>query len=72
MYTGSVPLFFEVFYRGLNLLIAGDWFSIDLIKKAAFYDDNTERRWHAFTGGSNIPALNELLDTFGFAFGETS
>ena len=62
----------EVVYRGLNLLIAADWYSIGLMKKAAFYDDNTERRWHAYTGGSNNPALNELLGKFGFAFGEES
>lgn len=36
-----------------------------------FFDDNTRSWWTPLTGGSNIPALNDLLSPFGIAFGDT-
>lgn len=36
-----------------------------------FYDENTRQWWIPETGGANIPALNELLATWGIAFGDT-
>ena len=36
-----------------------------------FYDENTRQWWVPITGGANIPALNELMSTWGIAFGDT-
>lgn len=36
-----------------------------------FFDDNTRSWWTPVTGGSNVPALNDLLEPFGAAFGDT-
>ena len=35
-----------------------------------FFDDNTHSHWTPVTGGANVPALNDLLKPFGFAFGD--
>ncbi|XP_059306975.1 subtilisin-like protease SBT6.1 [Lycium ferocissimum] len=37
--------------------------------KMRFFDDNTRIWWTLVTGGSNVPALNDLLASFGIAFG---
>ena len=39
--------------------------------KVNFYDENTRQWWVPITGGANIPALNELMSTWGIAFGDT-
>ena len=36
-----------------------------------FYDENTRQWWIPETGGANIPALNDLLSSWGIAFGDT-
>ena len=36
-----------------------------------FYDENTRQWWVPITGGANIPAINELMSTWGIAFGDT-
>jgi membrane-bound transcription factor site-1 protease len=33
-------------------------------------DENTRQWWVPVTGGANVPALNELLSTWGIAFGD--
>jgi membrane-bound transcription factor site-1 protease len=56
--------------NGLNLIAVADWFNEKLIEKIHFDDPNTkEKLWYPETGGANVPALNELLGVFGFAFG---
>lgn len=35
-----------------------------------FFDDNTRSWWTPITGGSNVPALNELLAPHGISLGE--
>ena len=35
-----------------------------------FFDENTQQWWTPITGGSNIPALNDLLTQFGLAFSD--
>ena len=42
-----------------------------LFFQVKFYDENTRQWWIPETGGANIPALNELLATWGIAFGDT-
>lgn len=34
-----------------GLIVFADWYDVDLVKKAAFYDDNTRSWWQAATGG---------------------
>ena len=36
-----------------------------------FYDENTRQWGVPITGGANIPALNELMSTWGIALGDT-
>ncbi len=35
-----------------------------------FFDDNTRSWWTPVTGGSNVPALNDLLAPYGIALGD--
>jgi membrane-bound transcription factor site-1 protease len=41
-----------------------------MIQMITMIDDNTKRWWHPLTGGANLPALNDLLQPFGIAFGD--
>ena len=41
------------------------------MKKVNFYDENTRQWWVPITGGSNVPALNDLLGQWGVALGDT-
>jgi len=34
-----------------------------------FFDENTKQWWMPVTGGSNIPALNDLLAPYGISLG---
>uniref|UniRef100_A0A7E4VNI1 CN hydrolase domain-containing protein n=1 Tax=Panagrellus redivivus TaxID=6233 RepID=A0A7E4VNI1_PANRE len=56
--------------HGLSIIAFADWFNATLIEKIQFFDENTRQYWMPETGGCNIPALNELLQRFGFAFGD--
>lgn len=40
------------------------------MKKINFFDDNTRQWWTPATGGSNVPALNDLLKEYGIALGD--
>ncbi|KAI3781823.1 hypothetical protein L2E82_11849 [Cichorium intybus] len=60
----------DVTVTGLGLVVFGDWYNVDTIVKMRFFDDNTRSWWTPVTGGANIPALNDLLDPFGIAFGD--
>jgi hypothetical protein len=40
------------------------------LKQMKFFDDNTRSWWTPITGGSNVPALNELLAPHGITLGE--
>jgi len=53
----------------LSLAIIADWYSVEHLERIQFYDQNTLRWWTPVTGGSNVPALNDLLADFGIAFG---
>ncbi|XP_057750293.1 subtilisin-like protease SBT6.1 [Arachis stenosperma] len=60
----------DVMYTGLGLAIFAEWYNVDTMVKMRFFDDNTRSWWTPVTGGSNIPALNDLLAPFGIAFGD--
>lgn len=56
--------------EGLGLIVLADWYNKEIMEKIIFFDENTKSKWIPVTGGSNLPALNGLLEPFGIAFGE--
>ncbi len=59
----------DVREHGLALVVIADWYNVDVMAQLRFFDDNTRNWWFPETGGSNIPALNDLLRPFGMSFG---
>ncbi|XP_050300873.1 membrane-bound transcription factor site-1 protease isoform X2 [Anthonomus grandis grandis] len=55
---------------GLSVIIFADWYNVTVMKKVKFYDENTRQWWMPDTGGANLPALNELLASWGIQFGD--
>ncbi|KAM7276499.1 hypothetical protein ACFE04_018365 [Oxalis oulophora] len=60
----------DVLNTGLGLAVFAEWYNVDTMVKMRFFDDNTRSWWTPITGGSNVPALNDLLAPFGIAFGD--
>ncbi|CAA0823328.1 Subtilisin-like protease SBT6.1 [Striga hermonthica] len=60
----------DVINNGLGLAVFADWYNVDSMMKMKFFDDNTRSWWTPVTGGANVPALNNLLEPFGIAFGD--
>ncbi|XP_010254111.1 PREDICTED: subtilisin-like protease SBT6.1 [Nelumbo nucifera] len=60
----------DVINNGLGLAVFAEWYNVDTMVKMRFFDDNTRSWWTPVTGGANIPALNDLLEPFGIAFGD--
>ncbi|XP_031630822.1 membrane-bound transcription factor site-1 protease isoform X2 [Contarinia nasturtii] len=60
----------DILEFNLSVIVFADWYNTSVIRKIKFYDENTRQWWMPDTGGANIPALNELLDQFGIAFGD--
>ncbi|VDK74993.1 unnamed protein product [Litomosoides sigmodontis] len=54
-------LYDEVNNANLNLIIFADWYNTSVIQKIRFMDENTKQWWEPETGGTNLPALNDLL-----------
>jgi hypothetical protein len=57
--------------QGLGLLLFPEWYNIDAMNRMRFFDDNTRSWWTPVTGGSNIPAVNDLVAPFGLTFAST-
>lgn len=59
----------DVKERGLSLIVYADWYNTKLIKEPYF---EIEMSWDVnfATGGSNAPALNDLLEDIGVRFGD--
>lgn len=55
---------------GMSLVVFADWYNASLLRHVKFYDENTRQWWIPETGGSNIPALNDLLSMYQVAFGD--
>lgn len=55
---------------GLSIIVFADWYNVTIMKKVKFYDENTRRWWMPDTGGANVPALNDLLASWGIEFGD--
>jgi membrane-bound transcription factor site-1 protease len=58
----------DVKMNGLSVIVFADWYNVDVIKSAIFFDENSKEWWTPLTGGSNIPALNDLLQPFNISF----
>eukprot|EP01129_Flabellula_baltica_P013902 TRINITY_DN6554_c0_g1_i1.p1 TRINITY_DN6554_c0_g1~~TRINITY_DN6554_c0_g1_i1.p1 ORF type:complete len:945 (+),score=173.31 TRINITY_DN6554_c0_g1_i1:1-2835(+) len=56
--------------EGMSLVVLADWYDTELLDKLKIMDENTQQMWIPITGGANIPAVNELLETYGIAFGD--
>ena len=61
---------YDVMNKGLSVIIFADWYNEQLINDVRFFDDNTRSLWDALTGGSNIVALNQILEPFDIQFGD--
>ncbi|XP_037817846.1 membrane-bound transcription factor site-1 protease-like [Lucilia sericata] len=57
----------DVFELGLGIIIFADWYNSSVMNKMKFFDENTREWWIPDTGGSNIPALNDMLQGFGIS-----
>lgn len=55
---------------GLSVIVFADWYNVTVMKKVKFYDENTRQWWMPDTGGANVPALNDLLASWGIQFGD--
>ncbi|VDK51699.1 unnamed protein product [Anisakis simplex] len=62
-------LYLDVVDSGLNLVVFADWFNASVIDKIRFLDENTKQWWQPETGGSNVPALNDLLSYWNITLG---
>lgn len=61
----------DVAESGLNMVVFADWFNVSVMNKIRFYDENTKQWWEPETGGSNVPALNQLLAKWDIALSGT-
>ena len=61
----------DVNEKGLSLIVYADWYDFNKLKPVYF---EAEMHWNVefVTGGSNIPALNDLLSDLGVAFADGS
>lgn len=65
-----VALQAAVKYSNVSLIVFADWYDNRMLDSLELFDTSTLSKWHAITGGSNIPAVNELLQDFHIAFGD--
>jgi len=54
----------------LSVLVISDWYNEEVIDKIKFFDDGSKQWWTPVTGGSNIPAINDLLQNYHISFGK--
>ncbi len=52
------------------MIVFGEWYNNNVIKKIKFYDENTRQWWLPDTGGANVPALNDLMKSWGVQFSD--
>lgn len=55
----------DVAEKGLSVLVFADWYNTTVMKEMQQCNPDTSTLWMPDTGGSNVPALNELLEGFG-------
>ncbi|CAI5724931.1 unnamed protein product [Peronospora farinosa] len=64
----SVALQAAVKFLNVSLIVFADWYDNRLLDSLELFDMTTLSKWHAITGGTNIPAIHELLQNFPIAF----
>lgn len=57
-------------HHGMALIIAAEWYNVDIMREIRFEDDNTRSWWSPIMAGGNVPALNDLLNSFDIGFGD--
>lgn len=57
-------------FSNVSLIVFADWFDEGFIDAMEMFDTSTLSRWHAITGGANVPAINGLLSEFHISLGE--
>ncbi|KAE8901445.1 Membrane-bound transcription factor site-1 protease [Phytophthora fragariae] len=57
-------------YSNVSLIVFADWYDNRMLDSLELFDTSTLSKWHAITGGANIPAINKLLHDFHIAFGD--
>ncbi|RLN96703.1 hypothetical protein BBJ28_00006509 [Nothophytophthora sp. Chile5] len=65
-----VALQAAVKYSNVSLIVFADWYDDRMLDSLALFDTSTLSKWHAITGGANIPAINQLLHEFHIVFGD--
>ena len=60
----------DVRENGLGLAVFAEWYNVKQMESMRFFDDNTHSHWTPVVGGGNVPALNDLLKTFGVQLGD--
>lgn len=68
--TEIAKLRHDIEYNSLSLVVLGDWYNQELMKKNKFFNNNTFEVWTPFMAGANVPSLNALLEPYHIAFGE--
>lgn len=56
--------------QGVSLIVAAEWYNVDIMRDVRFEDDNTRSWWSPVMAGGNVPALNMLLSPFGVGLGD--
>ncbi|XP_065285558.1 membrane-bound transcription factor site-1 protease isoform X1 [Dermacentor albipictus] len=56
--------------NGLSLVVFADWYNVSVMRKIKFFDENTRQWWMPDTGGSNVPAINDLLSFWNIGLGD--
>ncbi|GMF39500.1 unnamed protein product [Phytophthora fragariaefolia] len=57
-------------YSNVSLIVFAEWYDNRMLDSLELFDTSTLSKWHAITGGANIPAINTLLHDFHIAFGD--
>lgn len=57
-------------YSNVSLIVFADWYDNRMLDTLELFDTSTLSKWHAITGGANIPAVNNLLHDFHIALGD--
>ena len=60
----------DVRNKGLSVLVVCDWWNAEIMNKIQYFDENTRSTKFPLTGGSNVPAVNKLLDPFGISLSD--
>jgi len=63
-----IKLHHDIYKNKLSVIVIGEWYNIAVMEKVRFFDENTRQWLTPETGGANIPALNDLMGSWGISF----